>query len=126
MAHRSGSAKLGLLLGVGILCLLAITKPILATEYTVGDAAGWSFNVENWPNGKSFKAGDVLAFNYDKAQHNVAVVSKEGYHSCKASSGSKVYKSGHDQITLVKGQSYYICTFPGHCDRGMKIAINAT
>ena len=31
-----------------------------ATTYKVGDAAGWRFNVANWPVGKSFKAGDIL------------------------------------------------------------------
>ena len=33
---------------------------VWAATYTVGDAAGWSFNVVGWPNGKTFRAGDVL------------------------------------------------------------------
>ncbi|URE10998.1 Basic blue protein [Musa troglodytarum] len=46
------------------LCLFYHLEITAATEFTVGDSAGWSFNVENWPNGKSFKAGDVLVFKY--------------------------------------------------------------
>lgn len=65
MAQGICSAKLGLFLGVAILCLLTITKPVVATDFTVGDVAGWTFNVNNWPNGKSFKVGDVLGqFSY--------------------------------------------------------------
>ena len=33
---------------------------VLASTYTVGDAGGWTFNVVGWPNGKTFRAGDVL------------------------------------------------------------------
>ncbi|KAL2937334.1 Basic blue protein [Bienertia sinuspersici] len=121
----SNSARLALCLGVGIFCLLTLTKPILGAQFTVGDAAGWTFNVNNWPNGKSFKAGDVLEFDYDKSQHNVVEVSQDNYGSCKVSSGAKYYNSGKDQITLTKGQSFFICSFHGHCESGMKIAINA-
>lgn len=31
-----------------------------AATYTVGDSNGWTFNVESWTDGKSFRAGDVL------------------------------------------------------------------
>lgn len=30
------------------------------TTFTVGYKSGWSFNVENWTDGKKFKAGDEL------------------------------------------------------------------
>ena len=33
---------------------------VWAVTYTVGDAGGWAFNVVGWPNGKTFRAGDVL------------------------------------------------------------------
>ncbi|XP_021749919.1 ELF3-like protein 2 [Chenopodium quinoa] len=58
-AMGSGSARLGL--SVGILLYLLAAKPILAAEYKVGDAAGWTFNVQNWPNGKTFKENDLLS-----------------------------------------------------------------
>ena len=31
-----------------------------AVTYNVGDATGWNFNVQGWPAGKTFKAGDIL------------------------------------------------------------------
>uniref|UniRef100_A0A803MM17 Phytocyanin domain-containing protein n=1 Tax=Chenopodium quinoa TaxID=63459 RepID=A0A803MM17_CHEQI len=100
MAQGSGSsARLGVLLGI-LLYLLA-AKPIFAAEYKV-------------------------VFNYFKERHNVAVLTKEGYDSCTAPSGSIVYQTGHDEIRLDPGQSYFICTTPGHCENGMKIAINAS
>jgi len=64
-------------------------------------------------------------FNYSPGTHNVVVVNKYGYGGCKTPRGAKVYQSGKDQIRLVKGQNYFICNFPGHCESGMKIAINA-
>ncbi|XP_021857914.1 basic blue protein-like [Spinacia oleracea] len=125
MAQGIVSAKLVLLLGVGILCLLTITKPAYATVFTVGDANGWTFNVKNWPEGKSFKAGDVLAFNYDKERHNVVVVSKEGYDKCYDPTG-KVSQTGNEKIILASGPNYFICSFPAHCTNGVKIAVNAS
>ncbi|CAL9094459.1 unnamed protein product [Musa hybrid cultivar] len=119
MAGRSYIAALALV----CLCLSYHLEITAATEFTVGDSAGWSFNVQNWPNGKSFKAGDVLVFKYGQGAHNVAVVDAQGYDSCTAKSGSKTYTSGNDKITLAKGTSYFICSYPGHCDGGMKIKV---
>ncbi|CAL9094463.1 unnamed protein product [Musa acuminata var. zebrina] len=107
------------------LCLSYHVEITAATEFTVGDSAGWSFNVQNWPNDKSFKAGDVLVFKYGQGAHNVVVVDAQGYDSCTAKSGSKTYTSGNDKITLAKGTSYFICSYPGHCDAGMKIKVVA-
>ncbi|KAL2342170.1 hypothetical protein Fmac_010110 [Flemingia macrophylla] len=96
-----------------------------ATTFVVGDAAGWTFNISNWPSGKTFKAGDILEFKYDPSHHNVVIVDEAGYKSCVDSGKSKKFQSGHDQIKLVKGSNYFICTFPGHCQLEMKIAVNA-
>jgi hypothetical protein len=37
---------------------------IRADTYIVGDNKGWSFGVQNWPAGKTFKAGDILGKYY--------------------------------------------------------------
>ncbi|KAJ8476884.1 hypothetical protein OPV22_020611 [Ensete ventricosum] len=121
MAGRSKIAALALI----CLCLFHHLEITAAKEFTVGDSDGWDFNVGNWPDGKSFTAGDVLVFNYAKGAHNVVVVDADGYNSCTAKSGSKTYTSGNDKITLTKGTSYFICSFTGHCDAGMKIKIVA-
>lgn len=55
----------------------------------------------------------------------MVAVDKAGYNSCKTSNGAKVFKSGKDRIKLGKGLNYFICNFAGHCESGMKIALNA-
>ncbi|XP_074588039.1 basic blue protein-like [Curcuma longa] len=102
-------------------CLLGLTE---ATDFVVGGATGWKFNVIDWPNGKSFKAGDVLVFNYTEGAHNVVVVTEEGYDKCLPLDG-KVFTSGKDRVTLVKGDNHFICSFTGHCESNMKIKVTA-
>ncbi|KAJ8646697.1 hypothetical protein MRB53_008445 [Persea americana] len=122
MAQGIGSAQKWLVIGVTLLFLCDIAQ---AATYTVGDKGGWSFNLVNWPKGKSFKAGDVLMFKYNPTIHNVVAVNSNGYNGCTTPRGSKVYRTGNDNIKLVKGQNYFICNIVGHCQAGMKIAINA-
>lgn len=62
-------------------------------------------------------------FKYNKDQHNVVVVDENGYKTCTAS--GKEFSSGNDEIKLARGQYYFICGVPGHCDRGQKIAVTA-
>ncbi|XP_022938793.1 basic blue protein-like [Cucurbita moschata] len=107
------------------LVMMSQLESVEAAVYTVGDAGGWTFNVQGWPNGKHFRAGDTLKFNYDRTIHNVVVVNQGGYTSCLTPAGAKVFTSGSDQIKLAKGMNYFICNFPGHCESGMKIAVNA-
>ncbi|XP_059653416.1 basic blue protein-like [Cornus florida] len=125
MSQGRGSA---ILAATMVLCLILVHHCVLsqAATHTVGGASGWSFNVVGWPKGKHFMAGDTLVFNYNPALHNVVVVDKAGFSSCKAPGGAKVYNTGKDRVKLVKGQNFFICSFPGHCGPGnMKIAINA-
>ncbi|KAF4348334.1 hypothetical protein CsatB_015147 [Cannabis sativa] len=96
-----------------------------AATYTVGGTNGWTFNSAGWPKGKRFRTGDTLVFNYGQGAHNVVAVNRAGYQSCRTPKGSKVFTSGRDQIKLVKGQNYFICNFPQHCESGMKIAVTA-
>ncbi|XP_076902864.1 basic blue protein-like [Bidens hawaiensis] len=112
-------AVLGLLM-VSLQCDVA-----QAASYPVGDAKGWSMNVNGWEKGKTFKVGDTLVFNYAKGAHNVVVVTKAGFDACKAAPSDKVYISGKDQINLVNGTNYFICTLPGHC-ASMKIQVTAS
>lgn len=65
------------------------------------------------------------AFNYYPSFHNVAVVDVKGYKGCSPSSKAKIYTSGKDRIKLSKGRNYFICSIPGHCDEGMKLAVYA-
>ncbi|CAL9762465.1 unnamed protein product [Musa acuminata subsp. burmannicoides] len=122
MAQGRGSV---VALGLALLCLLIHSEVAEAATYVVGGNSGWTFNVASWPRGKSFRAGDVLVFNYNPSVHNVVAVSAAGYNSCSAPKGSRVYTSGKDRITLARGTSYFICSFAGHCQSGMKIAVTA-
>ncbi|XP_043710147.1 basic blue protein-like [Telopea speciosissima] len=126
MAQGRGSASgIGVIVGITLLALLLHFEIVHAATYTVGDSGGWAFNVVNWPNGKQFRAGDTLIFKYNPSAHNVVVVDENGYSNCKTPDGAQVHKSGNDQIKLSKGQNYFICNFPGHCESAMKIAVNA-
>ncbi|XP_074585530.1 chemocyanin-like [Curcuma longa] len=121
-----GSAGAVALLGLTLLlCLLLHSEVADAATFTVGDRGGWAFNTVGWADGKSFRAGDVLVFKYNPSVHNVVAVSAAGYNSCSAPSGSRVFTSGNDRITLGRGTSYFICSFAGHCRSGMKIAVTA-
>ncbi|XP_009403746.2 basic blue protein-like [Musa acuminata AAA Group] len=122
MAQGRGSV---VALGLALLCLLIHSEVAEAATYVVGGNSGWTFNVASWPRGKSFRAGDVLVFNYNPSVHNVVAVSAAGYNSCSAPKGSRVYTSGKDRITLARGTNYFICSFAGHCQSGMKIAVTA-
>lgn len=150
--QQARSAVIILALAIVGHCLLGHTE---ATDFVVGDAGGWRFNVIDWPNGKSFKTGDVLGmrelplksifyiyiflgfplkenlgwhifavFNYTQGVHTVVAVSEDGYDNCSPS-GGKVFTSGNDRITLVTGDSYFICGVTGHCAANMKIKVTA-
>ncbi|KAL3737247.1 hypothetical protein ACJRO7_026074 [Eucalyptus globulus] len=86
------------------------------------------------PNGKKLRdlfrlfllLGNFSVFKYDPSNRNVVVVDSGGYNSCQALTGAKVHTSVNDQINLVKGGNCFLCSFEGHCESGMKIAVNAS
>lgn len=47
-----------------MLCIVLESETVHAVSWTVGDGKGWYFGVQNWPQGKSFKTGDVLGKFY--------------------------------------------------------------
>ncbi|GMH25089.1 hypothetical protein Nepgr_026932 [Nepenthes gracilis] len=120
-AKGRGSAVVALV----VVLMVVQCEMSVAAIYTVGGAAGWTFNMVGWPRGKRFRAGDILVFNYNRAAHNVVAVNKAAYDSCKAPRGAGQYQTGRDRIKLAKGPNYFVCTFPGHCEAGMKIAVTA-
>ncbi|MCL7026732.1 hypothetical protein MKW94_001397 [Papaver nudicaule] len=99
--------------------------PNLAKEYIVGDAEGWTMNVDytSWANGKTFAVGDSLVFNYG-AMHTVDEVSETEYDSCATGNSITSDSSGASTISLkTSGTHYFICAAMGHCDSGMKLAV---
>ncbi|CAL5019406.1 unnamed protein product [Urochloa decumbens] len=132
MARGRGSASGGalaaaLLIIVGLL-VVATSAPLAeaSASHIVGDAyGGWKFNVDRWAKGRTFRAGDQLVFNYDRLVHDVAVVDAAAYRSCVVPRGARVLRSGRDKVRLGRGTHYFVCTVPGHCQAGMKIAVRA-
>ncbi|KAL8151831.1 hypothetical protein V2J09_021639 [Rumex salicifolius] len=118
-----GNARWVSVVLVLLLVLMVQSETCSAAIYTVGDRRGWTFRIARWPKNKHFKAGDVIVFNYDAGFHNVMAVNKRGYKKCIIPQGSRMFKSGKDRIRLRRGNHYFICSYPGHCQAGMKIAI---
>lgn len=123
----NGAAVLGAAAAVVIVGFLVMSAAPLAeaARYTVGDSSGWRFYAEGWAKGKTFRAGDVLEFKYNAVVHDVAAVDLAAYRSCTVPKGVRKMRSGRDKVTLRKGTHYFICTEPGHCKAGMKLAVRA-
>ncbi|KAK9740898.1 hypothetical protein RND81_03G069100 [Saponaria officinalis] len=122
MAQGRGNANRGLEVGLAILCVLALAQTAFSATYTVGGSSGWTYNAINWPRGKTFRAGDVLVFKYNRSLHNVVKVSGTGYNAC-TTGGARAYQTGQDVFKLTRGTHYFICSLPGHCKSNMKIAV---
>ncbi|KAF0932517.1 hypothetical protein E2562_010407 [Oryza meyeriana var. granulata] len=133
----NGAAAVALLIGLLVMSAAPLAEAarytvgdnggwrFYAEGYTVGDNGGWRFYAEGWAKGKTFRAGDVLEFKYNGAVHDVAAVDPAAYRSCTVPRGVRKMRSGHDKVTLRKGTHYFICTEPGHCKAGMKLAVRA-
>ncbi|OIT26497.1 PREDICTED: blue copper protein-like [Nicotiana attenuata] len=113
---------------------LAPAPSVAAQTFIVGGNMGWNVPTtggpnayQTWANGKSFKVGDTLVFNFVNGRHNVAMVNKAAYDSCNTTSPINTISTGPARITLTNsGENYYMCTFPSHCSLGQKLAINVT
>ncbi|KAI0507415.1 hypothetical protein KFK09_013540 [Dendrobium nobile] len=124
---KGGATQASLAIGLMILALLLLNGELAKSEkFTVGDHHGWGFNVKNWPKDKTFHAGDILEFKYQKGYHNVVKVDSNGYADCKSDNAISTLESGNDNITLARGTHYFICGIACHCWFGnMKINVTA-
>ncbi|CAL5063110.1 unnamed protein product [Urochloa decumbens] len=125
-----GAASLSYTAATAILLLLAAARRhgAGATEYAVGDSAGWTIgpNYLTWSQKYNFTAGDTLVFNYVAAQHNVYRVTQDAFRDCEAAANETMgsWATGHDLVNLtVPGDYYFICDVAGHCLGGMKFAV---
>ncbi|KAI3468841.1 hypothetical protein Pfo_025504 [Paulownia fortunei] len=104
----------------------AIAAPAFATDYVVGDNAGWKLGVNYtaWAEGKDFFVGDKLFFKYSQGAHNVYRVNGTAFQQCILPSAFEALTSGDDMITLATpGRKWYICGISNHCASGMKLVI---
>ncbi|GLJ58730.1 hypothetical protein SUGI_1497090 [Cryptomeria japonica] len=87
-------------------CLLSFLTACQATKvYTVGDEAGWTlgYDYHEWAEGKKFRVGDTLVFNYHNSEmssHNVVRVNGTAYANCVSDPNLGLYESGSDKIVL--------------------------
>ncbi|CAB4315332.1 unnamed protein product [Prunus armeniaca] len=125
-----GMSKL-LVIGISLfVCLLFQCEEIYGKEYVVGDEKGWSpdHNVSSWPEGKKFKAGDVLNFKYTNPSFDVvALIDYPGYYeACDPYPVQKdIYTSGNDYVVLEKGANAFVPFDISYCKRGMKLKVEA-
>ncbi|KAG2384185.1 Umecyanin protein [Vigna angularis] len=101
--------------------------------FTVGESLGWTVPTNgaaaytSWASGKTFKAGDILVFNYRSNTHNVEEVRKENFDFCNSTSPLATYTTTPVRVTLNRsGAHFFICGVLGHCQGGQKLAINVT
>ncbi|KAK7847785.1 basic blue protein [Quercus suber] len=116
------------IVAIGLLYILIICENAQGAEYVVGGKIGWDLDpsVFHWPEGKSFKAGDILIFNYSNPLFKVEQVNKTQFDNCYSDFNPiKTYDSGHDKVAIGKGTTYFICATPDYCGYGMRIVINA-
>ncbi|XP_058084621.1 uclacyanin-3-like [Magnolia sinica] len=120
-------ARIGIRLAFSIVVtVVALSAFATATEYIVGDDSGWTlgFDYATWAEGKKFRVGDTLVFNYTEGDHTVVKVNGTGFASCSKSPNSGVLASGSDRVTLTTtGNKWYICGVGSHCDNGQKLKI---
>ncbi|KAF9592283.1 hypothetical protein IFM89_013509, partial [Coptis chinensis] len=110
------------------LAIVAVVLPsvALATEFVVGDAAGWTndFDYVAWAKDKEFRVGDSLLFNYEVGSHNVFKVNGTVFKECAIPPKNEALISGKDVITLLApGNKWYFCGVATHCEGGQKLAI---
>ncbi|KAI5055716.1 hypothetical protein GOP47_0029237 [Adiantum capillus-veneris] len=105
----------------------AAKKPVL---HMVGGSGVWTVapkvSYSRWAASKVFRVNDVVFFKYPVTFHNVVRVSKEEYLQCKVRKPLAMYRNGVARVKLARrGTYYFICSIPGHCQAGMKLALTA-
>ncbi|ONK74276.1 uncharacterized protein A4U43_C03F4590 [Asparagus officinalis] len=98
-------------------------------QHVVGDGKGWTlkFNYTAWAEGRQFRVGDTLVFNYAVGAHNVFKVSGSAFEHCSVPPENEAMATGNDVITLATpGKKWYICGKAEgmHCWSGMKLVID--
>ncbi|KAL3745175.1 hypothetical protein ACJRO7_014307 [Eucalyptus globulus] len=101
--------------------------------YTVGNVMGWTIPASGaaayraWANSNTFEVGDILVFNFNNGAQDVAEVTETAFGSCDGANPLSISTVPPARITLTTaGQHFFICTVPGHCSSGQKVAINVT
>ncbi|CAM6021031.1 unnamed protein product [Sphagnum balticum] len=117
----------GMLLVVVVALLAALVQipgAAAGTRYTVS----WNYpysrtSFANWNKGTSYVVGDSIQFVYNAEAHNVVRVNKQQYDLCD-SAGAVTHTDGATVFNLERpGRYFFMCSIPGHCQAGMKLAL---
>ncbi|RLM86377.1 basic blue protein-like [Panicum miliaceum] len=122
------ASRLVLLLAAAAVAVACLPAPASAVAWMVGDGGGWraKFNQTGWADGKTFRVGDTLMFMYARDAHTVVEVGREDFAACNLQANLLgAWNSGNDVVQLDRpGKRWFFCSVPGHCDNGMKLAVN--
>ncbi|CAI9107833.1 OLC1v1007301C1 [Oldenlandia corymbosa var. corymbosa] len=117
--------------GLFLLVLVNGFQESKATDYIVGDSAGWTntghVDYKAWASSKKFKVGDTIVFQFNNQFHNVVRVNHTNYNACNGYDAYQSYISGNDTFVInKKGHFYFICSYFDHCQSGQKVDIRVT
>ncbi|XP_052175429.1 blue copper protein 1b-like [Diospyros lotus] len=106
-----------------VFIILAVIFPIIVSgkDFIVGDEMGWTinFDYQAWAQGKDFRVGDKLIFQYPAGAHNVFKVNGTAFQNCTKPPLKEALTSGNDTIVLATpGRKWYICGVGQHCAVG--------
>ncbi|XP_052193747.1 uclacyanin-3-like [Diospyros lotus] len=112
---------------VAALLVLAVltARSAYAVEHVVGGSSGWSqaTDYSTWVASQTFTVGDTLCKLVTLI--NVHFLAKATTLNATTGNTLQSYSGGRTTITLDKpGPMYSICPRFGHCQGGMKLAIN--
>lgn len=107
-----------------LVALLVQLQAVAATKYTLyWNLPNYQNYFSNWNRGNNYVVGDSIEFLYNAEAHDVVKVSYAEFSDCFSS--QLPYTSGATVFPLEQtGMHYFMCTIPGHCADGMKLAIN--
>ncbi|KAL3745165.1 hypothetical protein ACJRO7_014297 [Eucalyptus globulus] len=99
----------------------------------MGDVMGWTIPASGaaayqaWASSNTFEVGDILVFNFNNGAQDVAEVTETAFGACDGANPLSISTVPPARIALTTaGQHFFICTVPGHCSSGQKVAINVT
>ncbi|TVU28596.1 hypothetical protein EJB05_20118 [Eragrostis curvula] len=118
MASRISCSALAVLL-----LLVASACPAAATSYTVGDGSGWTTGADytSWAASKNFKVGDSLV---RKGAAHGGGGERGRVHGVHGDQPDQLRQQRRDDRALkTPGSHYFVCSIPGHCSAGMKLAV---
>ncbi|CAN6196963.1 unnamed protein product [Urochloa humidicola] len=123
----ASSRLVWLLVAAAVAAAAVLPAPTSADDYLVGGITGWNLSYPiGWPEGKNFKVGDHLVFDYPQGQFTVTEVDSEAFRDCYRQGNTlNEWTSGHDVVTLDKtGRRWFFSSLANHCELGLKLVVD--